>query len=149
MLKTINGGQMATKGTKHSACVDLYANADCTIYNGTTVKVPLGVAIDEELMLTTLRAMHPDEVEPESNYYLVVEPRSSLRLKGLIAGSGIIDMDYISSEINIILQYNGDKPFEIKKGDRIAQVTVLKHFVHLLGVTTDEERSGGFGSTGQ
>jgi hypothetical protein len=46
MLKTINGGKMPTKGSKYSACVDLYANEDVCIGAGETKIVGLGVCID-------------------------------------------------------------------------------------------------------
>ena len=39
--------------------------------------------------------------------------------------------------------------FKIKKGDKIAQITLLEHKSHLFGIDTDEERKGGFGSTGK
>ena len=38
--------------------------------------------------------------------------------------------------------------YEIKKGDRIAQITLLEHKSHLFGIESDKERKGGFGSTG-
>jgi len=38
---------------------------------------------------------------------------------------------------------------EIKKGDKIAQITLIEHKVHLFGINTNEERTGGFGSTGK
>jgi len=112
--------------------------------------------------------------EFKSSHYLQLEPRSSLRAKGLIAGTGIIDLDY-EDEIKIILHNpikrvnifgdvademlgNEDlltdikvvltSGFKIKKGDRVGQITLLEHKSYLFGVDSDEVRSGGFGSTG-
>jgi len=36
---------------------------------------------------------------------------------------------------------------QIKKGDKIAQILLKEHKGYLLGIETEEERVGGFGST--
>jgi len=38
--------------------------------------------------------------------------------------------------------------FQIKKGDKIAQITLLEHKSYLFGIDTKEEPKGGFGNTG-
>lgn len=38
--------------------------------------------------------------------------------------------------------------FYINKGDKVAQCTLMEHKGYLLGIESDVERSGGFGSTG-
>ena len=38
---------LPTRGSKYSACVDVYANEDVTIEAGETTLVGLGIAIDE------------------------------------------------------------------------------------------------------
>jgi len=100
-----------------------------------------------------------------NTHYLELHPRSSLRAKGLISNTGIIDLDY-KDEIKIIIHnpvdvkqivengYNytilvdsDDCEFVIKKGDKIAQILLKEHKGYLLGVSSDEERNGGFGST--
>lgn len=99
--------------------------------------------------------------------YLQLMLRSSLGKKGLILpnGVGIIDMDY-RDEIKMIIHnpikracfgvnevgkydFEADvwQEYEIKKGDRIAQITLLEHKAYLFGIDTEEERDGGFGST--
>ena len=94
------------------------------------------------------------------SHYLQLNPRSSLRAKGLISNTGIIDMDY-TQEIKIIihnpitannfddvsgtLEYDTD--YIIKKGDKIAQITLIEHKSYLFDIDTAEERKGGFGST--
>ena len=144
MLKVINGGKMGTRASKYSAFVDLYANEDCVIGAGETVKVGLGVCVDEDI----------DDFKRE--HYLQLEPRSSLRAKGLISGTGIIDLDY-TEEIKIILHnpitidIDSDysyKNYKITKGDRIAQITLMEHKSYLLNISSEDERSGGFGSSG-
>ena len=99
------------------------------------------------------------------SHYLELHPRSSLRAKGLIIGVGVVDLDY-NLEIGLIVHNPlrtgqihtgyGDKKlgidiykfFEINKGDKVAQCTLKEHKGYLLGIESDTERSGGFGSTG-
>jgi len=186
MFKILDEVCTPTRGSKYSACVDLYSKKDVTIGAGETVKIPLGVCIDlskienklvieEEIIHDELFDNIPEKIFDYQDYeeflkshYLLLEPRSSLRAKGLIVGSGIIDLDY-KDEIKMIIhnpiksseilnyirlaqnlneesQINTD--FEIKKGDKIAQITLLEHKSYLFGIDTDEERKGGFGSTG-
>ena len=105
-----------------------------------------------------------------SSHYLEVALRSSLGVKGLIIanGIGIIDLDYpdeigliVHNPIrenfisNLICKMMGRKshhynqsPFEIKKGDKVAQCTLKEHRGYLMGYKSDTIRDGGFGSTG-
>lgn len=178
MFKVLDEVCKPTKGSKYSAAIDLYAREDIVIGAGETVKVPLGVCIDLEnnaellpMVKWGLGKIKTDEcknhfirceIEKFSlNHYLQLEPRSSLRAKGLQAGTGIIDLDY-KDEIMIILhnpttnervyEYSqGNEDFgsyKIYKGDKIAQIMLCEHKSYLFGIESDEERKGGFGSTG-
>ena len=140
MLKTINNGKMPTKGSKYSVCVDLYANESIVIGAGETAIIPLGVCLDYDKF--------PISVQNNmKNFYLQLEPRSSMRAKGLIGGTGIIDIDY-EDEIKIILHNLGTN-FTVSKGDRIAQIMLCEHSSWRLGIETDDKRVGGIGSTGK
>ena len=182
MFKTVNDGKMPTKGSKYSACVDLYANEDVVIGAGETKIVPLGVKIDLDLLkklfisnlLSNDATVSIDQIDDKfysfmRSHKLDLHIRSSLSAKkGLIIanGTGQIDLDY-PDEIGIIL-YNPLKieldcklsdgtlcdlidtnSYMIKKGDRIAQITLVEHKSYLFGIESDEERTGGFGSTGE
>lgn len=149
-----------TRGTKHSAAIDLKAKEDVVIAAGETALIPLGIKIDKNKMPIYLQNnLH--------RHFLQLEPRSSLRVKGLIAGTGIIDLDY-EDEIILVLQnpvqlhrfvqncenrtvlaFDDDVEFTIKKGERVAQILLLKHKSYLFGIDTKDERTGGFGSTGK
>ena len=81
-----------------------------------------------------------------------VAPRSGLAVKhGIQVGAGVIDPDY-TGEIKVVLFNHGDKDFEVKKGDRIAQLILERcetPEVEEVGEVKDTERgSKGFGSTG-
>lgn len=98
MLKVINGGFEPVRATKYSACVDLFSAEDIIIRAGETVKVPLGVCIDEDYIKAMFLSIKEEIAFDEyikfiKSHYLQLEPRSSLRAKGLIAGTRIIDID--------------------------------------------------------
>ena len=87
-----------------------------------------------------------------SSVYGRVAPRSGLAVKHCInVGAGVIDPDY-TGEIKVILFNHGLKDFEIKKGDRIAQLILERCEtppIEEISIVEDTERgSGGFGSTG-
>ena len=81
----------------------------------------------------------------------MIRPRSGLACReGLHTLAGVIDSDY-RGEVKVLLLNTGDKPIEIKTGDRIAQMVVtLFHGNELIEVDEldDIDRGGGFGSTG-
>ncbi len=84
-----------------------------------------------------------------------VRPRSGLAAKHgvtVLNTPGTIDADY-RGEVKVILINLGDDPFEISRGDRIAQMViapVLQANIVEVEVLSETERgSGGFGSTGR
>ena len=87
-------------------------------------------------------------------YEIQVRPRSGLALKhGITVPNtpGTIDSDY-RGELKVILINHGDGPFEIHRGDRVAQL-VLAPVTQAAWQEVDEldetdRGAGGFGSTG-
>ena len=84
--------------------------------------------------------------------YARIAPRSGLALKRFIdVGVGVVDGDY-RGEVGVVLFNHGDQDFEVKMGDRIAQLILEKidtppvQEVQCLDNTV--RGSGGFGSTG-
>jgi dUTP pyrophosphatase len=87
-----------------------------------------------------------------------VRPRSGLALRhGLtvLNAPGTIDADY-RGEVQVLLVNQGDTPFELRRGERIAQLLVApaaswtwipESSVEALGDT--ERGEGGYGSTGR
>ena len=83
-----------------------------------------------------------------------VRPRSGLALRSGVTAlnsPGTIDSDY-RGEVGVILQNHGDEPFQIRHGDRIAQLVIAPviraDLVLEEGLDTTERGDGGFGSTG-
>ncbi len=133
---------MPTYATDGSAAMDLRACVEgtVTIQPGHRLLVETGIA---------LNMMDPGLVA-------IVASRSGLSLKHgvrVAQGIGVIDSDY-HGQICVILFNDGEQPFVIEQGDRIAQlmfqpvVQVAFHFVEEFSTET-ERGAGGFGSTGK
>jgi len=170
MFKIFKDGQLPTRGTKYSACVDLYAREDIVIGAGETKLIPLGVCIDLEKWLNRNIILSDEQVDIYMrSHYLQLMLRSSLSKALIIAnGIGVIDMDYEGEimirvhnpvktfqKVNLMLNDNqGHNEVQfiqntvvIEKGDSVAQITLLEHKSYLFGIDTEDERTGGFGST--
>lgn len=90
-----------------------------------------------------------------NGYEVQVRPRSGLALKHgitVVNSPGTIDADY-RGPVGIILANISNEPFEIKRGERIAQFVVqevLKADIKVVTSLDETERGeGGFGSTGR
>src|SRR5438128_10407496 len=84
-----------------------------------------------------------------------VRPRSGLALKHGITclnTPGTIDSDY-RGEVKVILANLGDAPFEVVRGERIAQLVPAPvqraHFAEVDDLDETDRGAGGFGSTGR
>jgi len=90
------------------------------------------------------------EFPPE--YGALVEDRSGLALKGICTLAGVIDPGY-RGELKVVLINLGKEPFQVKAGDRIAQLRIVRRveaeFTEVDSVSTTERDAGGFGSTGR
>ena len=125
-----------TRGSNGSVGYDLYSNMDCVIHTSESGLVSTGITI----------------VLPPGVYGRVA-PRSGLAVKnGIQIGAGVIDPDY-TGEVKVVLFNHGDNDFDVKKGDRIAQLVLEKCEtppIEEISIVEDTERGvGGFGSTGQ
>lgn len=118
------------------AGMDLRSTVDMTIMPQSYAKIPLGIV-----------------TEFEQGYEAQLRARSGLAAKfgiGLVNGVGTIDAGYRGEWAVLLINY-GKQPFEIKKGDRVCQVVFNKlPQVEIVDgpVTFDDDRAGGFGSTG-
>lgn len=124
------------RGTAGSAGYDLFACENVCIAAGERRLVDVGI-----------RLAFPSDV------YVRIAPRSGLSVRHCIdVGAGVVDSDY-RGVLKVLLINNGAEVFEVKVGDRIAQMIFeqLRHFsfsvVDDIGVS--DRGSGGFGSTGR
>ena len=103
------------------------------------------------------RALVPTgrKIALEPGYEAQVRPRSGLALKHGVTclnSPGTIDSDY-RGEVGVILANLGSTPFEVRRGERIAQMVVARHeraeWVDVDALDATERGEGGFGSTGR
>ncbi|CAG9830247.1 unnamed protein product [Diabrotica balteata] len=92
------------------------------------------------------------KIELPEGCYGRIAPRSGLAVKNFIdVGAGVVDEDY-RGLLKVVLFNHSDNDFEVKSGDRIAQLICERIFYPELEEVkelTDTARGeGGFGSTG-
>jgi dUTP pyrophosphatase len=134
-VKLTDNAFVPTKGSEYSAGYDLKSayNYEISAKSRILVKTDLSIKLPHET-------------------YGRIAPRSGLSLNHCIdIGGGVIDEDY-RGNIGIVVINNSNKSFEIKKGDRIAQLICEKiKYLDFLEVDMIDDTlrgSGGFGSTG-
>lgn len=94
-------------------------------------------------------------IELPEGFEAQIRPRSGLAAKHgvtVLNTPGTVDADY-RGEIKVILVNLSNEPFEIKRGDRIAQMVIARHERvewEKVEILSDTERGeGGFGHTGK
>ncbi|KAK1249098.1 hypothetical protein MKX07_002614 [Trichoderma sp. CBMAI-0711] len=128
--------RLPTRGSAFAAGYDLYAAKD------TVVPARGKVLVDTDISIAV----------PAGTYGRIA-PRSGLASKHFIdTGAGVIDADY-RGPVKVLLFNHADADYEIKEGDRIAQL-VLERIVTPDVVEVEEleesvRGAGGFGSTGK
>lgn len=138
-IKLEDGAKVPTYAHETDACADIYASKDITIpAHSCSTKVPTGLRI-------ALPEGWVAKIAPRSS----IGAKTGLRLSNSI---GIIDADY-RGEIGVLYDNISDSDYEIKAGDRIAQVWV-ERVERFKPVTVDilpatERGEGGFGSSGK
>ena len=141
-IKLTRGMTAPEYATTGSAAVDLRAaleeNEVVTIAPGARALIPTGLSISPET----------------SDVVAVIAGRSGLGVKKgvtLANSIGVIDSDY-RGEIQVCLINRGDEPFEVRRGDRIAQMMFLPvmhaSFLPVDELDETERGAGGFGHTG-
>lgn len=125
--------------TEHSAGMDLFADVDGEVIlePGERKLIPTGIALSI-----------PEGFEGQ------VRPRSGLALREgitLVNTPGTVDSDY-RGEVGVLLINLGQRPFRLKRGDRIAQLVVAPVCRAVLKLSDELDATprneGGFGHTG-
>ena len=82
--------------------------------------------------------------------YLRIAPRSSLSMKGINVGAGVVDTDF-RGEIKVVLQNTTSKPFTVPFHSSVAQFIFEKNAIPCLTVCNNlfqtSRGPGGFGSS--
>lgn len=92
-------------------------------------------------------------IEVPRGYDIQIRPRSGLSAKGVGVTFGTIDSDYRGEILITMYLFDPNATFEIKHGDRIAQMVVGTiadlSLVEVEELSSSERGSGGHGSTGK
>ena len=126
----------------HAAGLDLLAavpeDAPTTLAPGKYALIPTGLTI-----------------ALPAGYEAQIRPRSGLAAKHgvtVLNAPGTVDADY-RGEISVPLINHGDMPFQIRRGERIAQMVIASvvraELIPVAALSATERGSGGFGSTGR
>jgi len=120
------------------AGLDLRSRVDMTLAPGMRALVPTGVAI-----------------AIPAGYVGLVHPRSGLAIKNgisMVNTPGTIDSGYRGEIAVILINHDLNESFEIKRGDRIAQLVIQRvevaELVEVQELAVSERGAGGFGSSG-
>ena len=141
-VRIVNKGRhpLPQYATPHSAGLDLRANLDRSVIlePGQRALIPTGLFL-----------------ELAEGTEAQVRPRSGLAFKHgitVLNSPGTIDADY-RGEVGVLLVNLGRETFEVKDGERIAQLVVARYEQVALEQVTDlalsERGAGGFGHTGR
>lgn len=94
-------------------------------------------------------------VELPEGYAALVMPRSGLALKhgvSLVNTPGLIDSNYRGEIKVILINLDAHEVFHAEKGDRIAQLVIIKveetKLMQVSALTTTQRGESGFGSSG-
>ena len=136
--------KLPERADNHSAGYDFYSKEDYTLKKG-----------ESHVFWTDVKALMWFD-----NVLQLYTRSGNGTKKGIILRNnvGIIDASYANNSSNdgnigICLYNDGDEPFEVKVGDRIAQGIFVRYLIaeddkYLKGIEASE-RKGGFGSTGK
>ncbi|XP_030581681.1 deoxyuridine 5'-triphosphate nucleotidohydrolase, mitochondrial isoform X2 [Archocentrus centrarchus] len=125
-----------TRGSAKAAGYDLYSAYDYSIG-----------PMDKVVVKTDIQIAVPH------GCYGRVAPRSGLAAKHFIdVGAGVVDEDY-RGNVGVVMFNFGKESFEVKKGDRVAQLVCEKicypDLVEQETLDETDRGAGGFGSTGR
>jgi dUTP pyrophosphatase len=140
-IKIINRSrhELPAYSTKASAGMDLRANLDAAFTLGPLERLAVPTGLFMEL---------------PAGFEAQIRPRSGMAAKNgitVLNSPGTIDADY-RGEIKVLLVNLSSGAFEIRDGERIAQMIISRHeqaeWIEVEQLEETERGAGGFGHTG-
>ena len=134
-IKLDGGAYMPERAHDTDAGLDIRSPIAATVFPKDSVIIDTGVHIE----------LPPNTVG-------MLKSKSGLNVKHDITSEGVIDVGYTGS-IVVKLYNHGNKPYSVKRGDKITQLVIMPIVypnIELVEDLEETERSnGGFGSTGR
>ena len=129
--------QLPKRANNTDAGADLYSVENMVIPPQSRALVSTGITIEL----------------PETNVYARVAPRSGLAVKnGVDVLAGVVDNGYRGVIGVVLLNTDKEKSFEVKVGDRIAQLIIENYhtlsFIEAEDLNSTTRSDNGFGSSG-
>lgn len=151
-IKLDDGAVMPTRAHATDAGLDLYSREDVkvifprqmTMFDGDCAAVACPIS---EIFNTGVH------IELPPGFFGKIESKSGLNVKhDIVSCGGVVDSGYTGS-IHVKLYNLGNKPYTVRKGDKIAQLIIQPYIAPELEVVDklpDTPRgANGFGSTGR
>jgi dUTP pyrophosphatase len=136
--KTVGNAITPTYGTDGAACFDLYSTQSAHVMIGGSEVFDTGIAF-----------------EVPEDHVMQVFSRSGHGFKSDVSLSncvGIIDQDFRGT-VKVKLRNDGNTPYYVAEGDRIAQAMIIKYpkvnFNEVEEISETDRGTGGLGSTGK
>lgn len=134
-IKLDSGAYMPTRAHDTDAGLDIRSPIAATVFPKDSVIIDTGV-----------------HIELPNNTVGMLKSKSGLNVKHDITSEGVIDVGYTGS-IAVKLYNHGNKPYSVKRGDKITQLVIMPIVypnIELVENLEETERgNGGFGSTGR
>ena len=134
-IKLDDGAYMPERAHDTDAGLDIRSPIAATVFPKDSVIIDTGVHIE----------LPPNTVG-------MLKSKSGLNVKHDITSEGVIDVGYTGS-IVVKLYNHGNKPYSVKRGDKITQLVIMPIVypnIELVENLEETERgNGGFGSTGR
>jgi dUTP pyrophosphatase len=136
LVKKLNvDAVVPSRGSEGAAGYDLSSVADMTVPAGGRVPIPTGLSFRI----------------PETTYGKIASRSGLAKKYGIGVLTGTIDADY-RGEVFVMLYNTSERDFIVNKGDRIAQMILIKietpDVSVVLEIDDTARGDGGFGSTG-
>lgn len=148
--------RLPTRGSAFAAGYDLYAARDTVIpaRGKALVDTDISIAVPADTCKFPTASLLLDHKSLTRKILKDgrIAPRSGLAAKHFIdTGAGVIDADY-RGPVKVLLFNHADADFEVKEGDRVAQLIIERIYTPEVVEVQELEESvrgaGGFGSTG-
>ena len=130
--------RLPTRAHDGDAGLDLHALEGAVLGPGERASIPTGIAVEI----------------PPGQAGLVL-PRSGLAARhgiSVINAPGLIDAGYRGEVRVLLLNTDGEQPFELAAGDRIAQLVLVRvelpELIEVPSLSESARGAGGFGSSG-